>query len=407
MTGVDVAAVERIAQVVERRPRFLSRLFTPAEVEYCAGRPERLAARWAAKEAVRKVHGSLGLPLPPYAQVSVRHRPGGAPEALVRGEPVPGLELSLSHDAGLAIAVAVLSGIRQPLPLPAGVRLPERPPDGHKGTFGTVTVIGGSPQFPGAAALAARGALRGGAGKVRCIVSSEGRASELPAEVIRVPASESDGTYSAADVRQVVAGLAARESVACGPGLGSSGPVEELLEAVLEERRGGGGLVLDADALNGISRWRRLGDRVPRGAILTPHPLEAARLLGVGAEEIQADRPGAARRLARRWDVVVVLKGANSVVAGTDPELWTDPHATSALAIGGSGDVLSGLIAALLAQGLAPGDAARAGVFLHGEAGQQLAASRGRAGLLASEVADQLVEVQEEARCWQEAAAVR
>ncbi len=405
VTGIDVAAVDRIAGLLERRPRFVAKLFTKEEAEYCAGRPERLAARWAAKEAVRKVHGSLGLPLPPYPRISVRHRPGGAPEALVDGRTVPGLELSLSHDAGLAVAVAVLAvPWNPPLAVPAGVRLPARPDSGHKGTFGTVLVVAGSPLFPGAAVLACWGALRGGAGKVRCVVGLAGPSAELPPEVIRVPLEERNGAFSGTAARALGDGLGL-ESVVCGPGLGGSPEVEELVGAVLDARADGAGLVLDADALNAASRWPTLGSRIPAGVVLTPHPLEASRLLGVGAGAVQADRPAAAAALAHRWQAVVVLKGAHSLVADPSGEVWEDQHATSALAVGGAGDVLSGLIGALLAQGLAPFEAARAGVFLHAAAGARLAEQRGRAGLLASEVATELVETQEAARAWLEAAA--
>lgn len=398
-TGVDVAEVARIARLLERRPRFAEKLFSPEEVEYCAGRPERLAVRWAAKEAVRKVHGSLGLPLPLYPQISVRHRPGGAPEALVLGQPVPGLEISLTHDAGVAVAVAVMAAGILPLPLPDEVALPSRPPVGHKGTFGTVLVVAGSPQFPGAAELACRGALRGGAGKVRCIVAMGEPAPGFPPEVIRVPVPVDSGHYAASDLaRQLTE--AEGEVVVAGPGLGAAAGVEELVGAVFRSARAG--LVVDADALNAMSRTPGLRSQLPPGAVLTPHPLEAARLLGTTAAAIQADREAAARKLAAELSAVVVLKGAGSLVAEPSGELWSDAHATSALAIGGAGDVLAGLIGALMAQGQGPAAAARAGVFLHAAAGAGLAEQRGRAGLLASEVADQLVETQEAARRWLE-----
>ena len=398
-TGVDVAEVARIARLLERRPRFAEKLFSPEEVEYCAGRPERLAVRWAAKEAVRKVHGSLGLPLPLYPEISVRHRPGGAPEALVRGHPVPGLEISLTHDAGVAVAVAVMAAGLRPLPVPDEVALPSRPPAGHKGTFGTVLVVAGSPQFPGAAELACRGALRGGAGKVRCLVPMGQPATGFPPEVIRVPLPVDSGHYSGADLARHLA-EAEGEVVVVGPGLGGAEGVEELVATVF--RSSPAGLVVDADALNAVSRTPDLRSLLPAGSVLTPHPLEAARLLGTTVAAVQTDREAAARQLAAELSAVVVLKGAGSLVAGPSGELWSDSHATSALAIGGAGDVLAGLIGALMAQGNGPSAAARAGVFLHGAAGTRLAELRGRAGLLASEIADQLVETQEAARRWLE-----
>jgi hydroxyethylthiazole kinase-like uncharacterized protein yjeF len=402
--GVDISSVERIAKAQARRPSFTTKLFSPEEIAYCEGRPERLAARWAAKEAVRKVYGSQGWPIPAYPRVAVRHRPGGAPEILVHGQVVPGLEVTLAHDAGLAIAVATLDrrgGWRQDVRarIPAEMVLPERQADGHKGTFGSVLMLAGSPAFPGAAILSCLGALRGGAGKVKMMVDAGGAGVGLPPEVIRVPVSVTEKSYSQASAAGISAALRSAEAVVCGPGIGEAEPLLGFLLSVAEEMAGRGPqLVLDADGLNAVARWDQLRRALPPGLVVTPHPLEASRLLGIPVAEVQADRTVAAAALARALGAVVVLKGAGTVVTDGEGRVFTDAHATSALASGGTGDVLAGLIGALIAQGLAPFEAARAGVFLHGEAGTQLGNLRGRAGILASEVADALVEVQEAVR---------
>jgi hydroxyethylthiazole kinase-like uncharacterized protein yjeF len=163
-------------------------------------------------------------------------------------------------------------------------------------------------------------------------------------------------------------------------------------------------LVLDADALNVCAAQELLRRRIPKGSVLTPHPLEAARLAAVDVATIEEDRERAATHLARELGAVLVLKGAGTVVAAPDGRMWVDGHATAALATGGTGDVLAGLIGAMLAQGLEPYEAARTGVFLHGETGTRLAFLRGRAGILASEVAGALVETQEAVRRQQESA---
>lgn len=397
-----MTSVERISKLTQRRPAFASKLFTPEEVSYSEGRPERLAARWAAKEAVRKVYGGLGLPIPPYPAISVTHRPGGAPVALIGGAEVPGLELSLSHDAGLAIAMAVLlpsPGAGDLGYLPSELVLPERSQSGNKGTFGTVLVIAGSPTFPGAAALSARGALRGGAGKVKVIVAEGSHGQGLSPEVIRFPVPAEAGAYGEAAARALAGELVTAKAVVCGPGLGDSLATHGLMAEILRAMAGKGGrLVLDADALNALARWEDLRGIVPAGCVMTPHPLEAARLSRAEVGEVQSDRPGFALRLAAEFRSCVVLKGPGTVVAEPGGTLWRDDHATSVLSTGGTGDVLAGLMGALLAQGSSPADAARAGVFLHAEAGSWLGRARGRAGILASEVADALVEVQEAVR---------
>ena len=402
--GVDVTGVERITRLSSRRPGFASKMFSVEEVEYCAGRPERLAARWAAKEAVRKVYGSQGRPIPTYTSIAVTHRLGGAPAVLIDGRSVPGLELSLSHDVGLAVAVAAFdpraaAKVRLTSGLPVGLRLPERSDEAHKGTFGTALVLAGSPAFPGAAILACRGAHRGGAGKVKVIVAAEGGQGGFAPETIRVPLPISPDGYSGASAAALGAQLSGAQAVVCGPGLGDGEPLLEFLRGVLQQMgERGHHLVIDADALNAIARWDELRRLVPAGSVLTPHPLEASRLLRRPVADLEADRPGSAQELARQLACVVVLKGPGTVVAGAESGLWTDDHATAVLASGGTGDVLAGLIGALLAQGQSPFEAAQAAVFLHAEAGSQLARRRGRAGILASEVADALVEVQEEVR---------
>ncbi|MGH7640528.1 MAG: NAD(P)H-hydrate dehydratase [Candidatus Dormibacteria bacterium] len=400
--GVDVSSVERVAELVRSQPRFVEKYFTAAEAAYCLGRPERLTARWAAKEAVRKLFGSLGWRIPLYVEISVRRRPGGAPEALIRGEPVAGLELSLSHDAGVGVAVAVMASeaLRQPLsvPWPADLALPVRPVDGHKGTFGTVLVIAGSRSFPGAAVLCALGALRGGAGKVQAVTLDPASAA-FPPELIRLAVSDGGEGLGAAAIIQVRPQLQAATAVVCGPGLGLSAATGELLSELFRAaEQMSFKLVLDADALNACARERQLLERIPQGAVLTPHPLEAARLAGMELAQIQADREGQARALAQSLGTVLVLKGAGTVVADPRGKCWTDQHATAALAAGGSGDVLAGLVGALLAQGMDAPGGARAAVYLHGEAGTRLGLRRGRAGILASEVASELVETAEALR---------
>ncbi len=409
--GVDVASIARIARALERHPTFARRCFTAAEARVSRGRPERFAGRWAVKEAVRKVCGARGWPIPPYAAIEVRRAPGQAPRAFIGGSSVPGLAVSLTHDAGVAIAVALhQGGHRAPAGLsppggPAPLSLPERSPTGHKGTFGTVAVIAGHARYPGAPVLCTLGALRGGAGKVRAVVpAAPGAAAPFPPEVILqtiVPGRS--GGFAPPAMRTACEAVDGSQAVAVGPGLGQAAETAAFLAGLLAHLGGAGGatgarqppLVLDADGLNLCAADPRLLAAIPRGSVLTPHPAEMARLLGRPTAAVQGARTAVASELATRLESVVVLKGAGTVIAGPGGQVSVDPHATSVLATGGSGDVLTGLISALLAQGAAPLDAARAGVFIHGEAGRLLEEERGRAGLLASEIADRCVEAQE------------
>src|SRR5579864_6722802 len=166
LVGVDVASIARIERALQRHPRFAERIYTEAERRYCGRKPERWASRWAAKEAVRKLYGSARVRLPAMREVEVV-RGRGAPSIRVRGE-ATSVALSLTHDAGVAIAVVAAIGVEPGLRrrVPSDLRLAPRPDDGHKGTFGRVLVVAGSRGYTGAPQLASLGAARGGAGLV-------------------------------------------------------------------------------------------------------------------------------------------------------------------------------------------------------------------------------------------------
>ena len=409
VVGVDVTVVDRIAAALARHPRFAQRIYTDSEQRYAAAKPERWASRWAAKEAVKKLYGSIGERMPAYKDIEVVRRRGGAPQVHVRGEPTD-IALSLTHDGGLAIAVAVDRGPRRrtlPAP-PDGLVLADRPEDGHKGTFGRVLVIAGSKAFTGAPRLAAMGAARGGAGLVEVGIPEAIHAIVAAGclEVMPTPLPDAGtGTLHLDAVPTVRERLRGADALVVGPGLGQSpDTVRALLEILV-------GLpcpaVVDADALNIIAAsgfdWRSTGQTI----VVTPHPAEMGRLADMATEAVQADRLGTAERYAREHGVVVVLKGADTVVAASSFPTHVDRHRIVALATGGTGDVLAGLIGSMLAQGLGPRDAAVAGVSIHAQAGLMVQARRGRAGALASDVIDTLPAAQELLRAALEAATAR
>jgi hydroxyethylthiazole kinase-like uncharacterized protein yjeF len=406
--GVDAATVSRIAGVASRRPRFLEKIYTERERARCAGHPERLATRWAAKEAVKKLLGSLGeYPLPTYRQIEVVNRRGGAPAVLVRGVD-RGIALTLTHERDLAIAVAALVLAPDPLstppavPPPGGLVLPERPPDGHKGTFGTVVVLAGAYGFTGAAYLSAMGAARGGAGLIRLCVPHTiyPVLATRCVEVMAHPLPDGGrGTVGAESVEALHRDHLPRAgALVLGPGLGQAEETQQAVASLLHSLTCP--TVVDADGLN-IAALQRVDWRAARTqpVVLTPHPAEMGRLAGVDTRRVQADREGTARHYAAEHGVVVVLKGARTVVAAPDGRVHVDAHpGVVALASGGTGDVLAGLVGALLAAGLDAFDAAVAAVTVHAEAGASVQRERGRAGTLAGDVLDTLPAAQERLR---------
>ena len=274
--------------------------------------------------------------------------------------------------------------------------LPPRPADAHKGVFGRVLVIGGSSRYPGAAVLAARGAYRAGAGLVTIATPASiahHMVSAVP-EATFLPLPEHDpGVISGHAAWEVIRDeLALIDSVVIGCGFGAhdhSGVfVRQFL--VSDEVAAVRGIVVDADGLNLLAADHSALSQAVAPIVLTPHPGEMGRLTGLSTDEVQRQRLTLARERASDWGCDVVLKGANTVVAGPDQRARVSEVAQPALATAGTGDVLSGAIGALMAQGLPTFDAATLGVYLHGDAGNRAARARGTIGVTAGDVAEQL-----------------
>jgi len=294
-------------------------------------------------------------------------------------------------DIGVPRALLEDEGLRTNVTTAADARamLPARDPAAHKGDCGRVAILGGSPGLTGAPALAAHGALRAGAGLVTvgCAVSLNPVLEvKLTEAMTRSLPETEEGTLGEAALPGALALAEAADAVVLGPGLGRTD--ETLLFAREVARRCTHPLVIDADALYA------LGPRLERPAgcptILTPHPGEMARLCGTSIEEVQRDRLGCARSLAKATGAVVMLKGAGTVIAAPDGEAWVNPTGSEALATGGTGDVLAGVIGAFLAGGATPLPAAVAGAYFHGAAGELAAASRSARGVIAGDVAEAL-----------------
>lgn len=272
--------------------------------------------------------------------------------------------------------------------------LPERHAEGHKGSFGHVLVIAGSPGKTGAAHLASLGAARMGAGLVTVACpAGVGAILEIKTtEAMTVAVPDTEGhCFASASVSKLLSLAGERDVVVMGPGVGqldeTSGLMRELGKRVEQP------LVIDADGLNAFAGEDGL-IKILHGrsaqTVLTPHPGEAARLLGVTSAEINRDRVAAARQLADAANAVVLLKGACSVIASPEGHVAINPTGGPNLSAGGTGDVLAGMVAALLGQGLGPFDAAALAAWIHGGAADQLAEQMGESGLLASELADEL-----------------
>lgn len=265
--------------------------------------------------------------------------------------------------------------------------LPPRPADGHKGTFGKDYILAGSVGYTGAPVLASRAACRTGAGLV--FLDVPGEIYPIVAvkcdEVMPRPLPSAEGRLSRQALEPVLERLSGCDAALVGPGLGRGGAAEELVRAVLE--RAECPVVLDADGLNAAAAHIDMLDGRRAPLILTPHDGEFARLGGDLSEE---DRLGAARAFARAHGCVVVLKGHRTITAHPDGRAAVNTTGNSGMAKGGSGDVLSGVILALLGRGMDPFQAAAAGVYLHGLAGDLCAGKLGEWGMLPTDLIEAL-----------------
>lgn len=260
-------------------------------------------------------------------------------------------------------------------------QLAARSPDAHKGQFGHLLVIGGDHGFGGAALLSSESALRSGAG----MVSLATRVEHVPAALARLPEVMTVGVSSA---NQLMGLLGKISVIVIGPGLGGAAWGKSLLSVAANAKQP---QVWDADALNQLATGRVA---LPADCVITPHPGEAARLLGISTAEVQADRLKVARALSQKFNAVAILKGAGSLIASPDGRVSRCDQGHPAMATAGLGDVLAGLVGALLAQGMPAFDASCLAVWLHATAGDRQG-TLGR-GLAASDLIPAIRQLLEE-----------
>jgi hydroxyethylthiazole kinase-like uncharacterized protein yjeF len=293
------------------------------------------------------------------------------------------VDIGLPKDAAAALPIDLLNTawLRE--------RLPKRPKSANKGTFGRVLVVAGSTNYVGAARLAAEACYRTGAGLVTiaCPANVQSMITPAIAEVTWLPLADDDGVLSRRAIEQIIAEIAAFDVLLIGPGLGQRKGLRDVILGLLAALPANvRACVIDADALNTLASAPRWQDRLTTSAILTPHPGEMARLLGTTVAEVQDDRLNVATKASAAWRQIVVLKGAHTVIAAPDGRAAISPYANPLLATAGTGDVLAGAIAGLLAQGMEPFEAAATGVYLHGLAADDLGDDLGDRGMLASEL---------------------
>ncbi len=393
-TGVDAVEIQRFEKM-EHLDAFVKRVFGKAERAYFDTKKtpyESIAAHFAAKEAFSKYMG-CGMRGFGWRDIEVLHDELGKPYLKFLGKRVPA-DLSITHSNQLAVAVVTgdandMEGSNAEHIKEYRALLPKRKPDAHKGDCGKVFAVAGSNGMTGAAALTALSAYRTGCGLVTVGVpdSEQPVLATMITEAMTLPLPSVQGMLST-DAEEIILEKV-RQADACilGPGLGNAPDLWKTIETVVQLDTP---MVLDADGLNGIKEHIDILKRANCELVLTPHMGEMARLCGLSVEEIEKNRETAAREFASRWGVTLLLKGKDTVIASPRGEVHINPTGNPGMATGGMGDVLSGIIGSLLAQGLNGYYGAVLGAFLHGLAGDIAAKELGEAGMIASDVLNRI-----------------
>ena len=253
-------------------------------------------------------------------------------------------------------------------------KLPKRPQDANKGTFGRVLVIAGSENYPGAAYLTCAAAYRVGAGLVTLMTTND----------VKVIVSRKLPEVTFLTFSGSLEKIKEYDAIVLGPGLGQKEEMKKFIKELLKEKLPK--LIIDGDGLNILSGMGKWWDRVNNETILAPHPGEFSRLTGLTINKIQSDRENIAKKFAKKWETRIVLKGANTIIVSPAGEVVISPFANPLLATAGTGDVLTGIIGGFLAQGLEPFDGSCLAVYIHGLAAEMLKKKFGDRGMLASDL---------------------
>ena len=389
-TGIDVTDIRRFSEM-KNLDAFIKRVFTKEEQAYFALKKtpyESIAGHFAAKEAFSKYMGS-GVRGFSFKDIEVLHDALGKPYLKFLGRRIL-VDVSISHSDTVAVAVVCaeeypMGGIYAEYIKAYQALLPKRHREMHKGDCGRLFILAGSKGMTGAAALCANAAMRSGSG----LVAVGTPASEQPilaiklTEAMTMALPDENGIVSK-DALAMITGQAEKsDAVIIGPGLGKTADTWTLIRGLMKQKKP---LLIDADGLNALAEHIEVLETIGNDVVLTPHPKEMSRLCGIDVDTIQKNRESVAAQFAKKWGVTLLLKGADTVVASPRGEVHINPSGNDGMASGGMGDVLSGVIGALMGQGVSGYHAAVLGAFLNGLAGDLAASEIGKFSMIASDV---------------------
>lgn len=418
-SGIDIIEIDRIKKAVDRNIKFINRIFTSNEIEYINKKHNNIntiAGLFAAKEAVSKALGS-GISGFRWTDIEIRHKPSSEPYITLYGKAkeiaeknkISKIHITISHSKDNAIAFAVAeeyNHVYNETDFHLDLKfndftvidkdmvfniVPERKKETHKGTYGRIGIIGGSRGMTGAVALATSASLRSGSGLVYSIVpaSLSSIIETLVIESITIPVDcENKGHFTQTGIKNILEITTKLDCLVLGPGMGTDDERIRLVKEILSTTYRP--IVLDADGINCICGGKEVLTSRLHETVITPHPGELARLLNLNTEEIQKNRVKYCIQTAKMFKVITVLKGSNTVIASPEGQVYINTTGNPGMATAGSGDVLSGMIGSFIGQGIEPLNAAIAGVFLHGLAGDMAEMERGEYGLIAGDIVNKI-----------------
>lgn len=405
--GVDIVKISRIENLlIKKRDQFLTRVFTQKEIEYIKKKnytPQTVSGIFAAKESISKLLGT-GIGNVNWKDIEILHDHNGEPNVNLYNQGlnisndlgIHNIKLSISHEKEYAIASAIGEGESYNLKIkvPDNIRsiLPKREIESHKGTFGRIGIIAGSKGMIGASCLATMAALRSGSGLVYTIIPNslyDIISIKLTEAIIKPVEDENTGHFILSSFDEIKKIIEEMDVLAIGPGIGVDEDRIELVNKILLnfERP----IVLDADGINCISKGNSdilLNRRAD--TIITPHPGEFSRLLNIDTKVIQKNRIEYSKHVSNKYNVITVLKGANTIVSNPKGEIYVNPTGNPGMATAGSGDVLTGIIASFIGQGISSFKAAKLGVYCHGLAGDLAKKDKGEYGMISRDILDNI-----------------
>ncbi len=412
LIGVDIAEIARFENMSEA---LMKKCFTPEEAALIRGKKsaERAAADFAAKEAFSKALGT-GVRGFELTDISVLRDELGKPfyrfneniKNMLAAMGVSSVELTISHDGGFAVAVAAIESSNMGSSFCRAVKktcvddegvitynsvkgsISARRTATHKGDYGRIFIVAGSRGLTGAGIMASKAALKSGGGLITlgCCESLNTIFEISLHEVMTLPLPDNGKSLVRACADQIIEKANSSSVLAFGCGVSDTPDVYAILKKVLREVKVP--VIIDADGLNALSRNINILKTAAAPVVLTPHIGEFARLSGLSVDEIMADREGCASEFAARWGVTVVLKSHKTVVADSLGRVKVNLLGNPGMATGGSGDVLTGVIASFVGQGIP--DAVQCGVYVHSLAGDMAAARKGEYGMTPTDMLDNL-----------------